>query len=132
MKKIIVSVCLGLFAMSWGQTKLPQKKAILFFILIKLLIVIIKAIMILPNTKEEIDGVHKLLYKYSGVHFDSHTVFKLSDLEDVRKNKVKYLEQLEQQYQEKKKDLYSLKIIDTPMWKNCVKKQFGPSKVNIF
>lgn len=37
--------------------------------------------------------------------------------EDVRKNKAKYLEQLEQQYQEKKKDLYSLKIIDAPIWK---------------
>ena len=61
--------------------------------------------------------MHKLLYKYGGVHFDSHTVFKLSDLEDVRKNKAKYLEQLEQQYQEKKKDLYSLKIIDAPIWK---------------
>lgn len=67
--------------------------------------------------KEEIDGVYKLLYTFSGVHFDNHTVFKLSDLEDVRKNKNQYLQELEKQYQEKKKELYGLKVINLPEWK---------------
>ncbi|KXH84546.1 hypothetical protein [Chryseobacterium kwangjuense] len=67
--------------------------------------------------KEEIDGVFKLLYTYSGVHFTNHMVFKLSDLEDVRKNKNQYLQQLDKQYQEKKKELYGLKVINLPEWK---------------
>jgi hypothetical protein len=72
-----------------------------------------------PNTykKEEIDGVYQLLYTFTGVNFDSHPVFKLSDVEDIRKNKDTYLQQLEKQYQQKKKALYSLKIINQPMWK---------------
>ncbi|PIF46145.1 hypothetical protein CLU96_3164 [Chryseobacterium sp. 52] len=67
--------------------------------------------------KEEIDGVYKLLYQFNTSLFDSHTVFKLSDLEDVRKNKNSYLQQLEKQYQEKKKELYDLKVINLPEWK---------------
>lgn len=67
--------------------------------------------------KEEIDGSFKLLYTLSGVSFDNHTVFKLSDLEDIRKNKNTYLQQLDKQYQEKKKELYDLKVINLPEWK---------------
>ncbi|WP_076550114.1 hypothetical protein [Chryseobacterium ureilyticum] len=67
--------------------------------------------------KEEIDGVNKLLYKFNGVHFDTNPIFKLSSLEDVRNNKDLHLENLERQYQEKKKELYSLKVIDLPVWK---------------
>jgi hypothetical protein len=67
--------------------------------------------------KEEIDGSFKLLYTVSGVSFDNHTVFKLSDLEDIRKNKNTYLQQLDRQYQEKKKELYDLKVINLPEWK---------------
>ncbi|REC74467.1 hypothetical protein DRF60_17615 [Chryseobacterium elymi] len=67
--------------------------------------------------KEEIDGVFKLLYTFSGVSFDNHTVFKLSDLEDIRKNKNTYLQQLDKQYQEKKNQLYNLKVINLPEWK---------------
>ncbi|AZA76812.1 hypothetical protein EG347_04420 [Chryseobacterium sp. G0186] len=66
--------------------------------------------------KEEIDGVNKLLYKFNGVHFDTNPIFKLSSLEDVRKNKDIHLENLEKQYQEKKKELYSLKVINLPVW----------------
>ncbi|MDQ8747077.1 hypothetical protein ATE49_00345 [Elizabethkingia miricola] len=118
MKKIILSICLGVFAIGWSQKKLPQKKSNLVLYSYQTFNCDNKGYYDPTKyKKEEIDGVHKLLYKYSGVHFDSHTVFKLSDLEDVRKNKTKYLEQLEQQYQEKKKDLYSLKIIDAPIWK---------------
>ena len=68
--------------------------------------------------KEEIDGVNKLLYKFNGVHFDTNPIFKLSSLEDVRKNKDIHLENLEKQYQEKKKELYSLKVINLPVWQN--------------
>ncbi|WP_313091699.1 hypothetical protein [Chryseobacterium flavum] len=68
--------------------------------------------------KEEIDGVNKLLYKFNGVHFDTNPVFKLSSLEEVRKNKEIHLENLEKQYQEKKQELYNLKVIDLPVWKN--------------
>lgn len=67
--------------------------------------------------KEEIDGVNKLLYKFNGVHFDTNPIFKLSSLEDIRKNKDAHLENLEKQYQEKKEELYSLKVIDLPIWK---------------
>lgn len=67
--------------------------------------------------KEEIDGVFKLLYQFNTGLFDNHTVFKLSDLDDVRKNKDIYLQQLEKQYQEKKKELYDLKVINLPEWK---------------
>ena len=66
---------------------------------------------------EEIDGVNKLLYKFNGVHFDTNPIFKLSSLEDVRKNKEAHLENLEKQYQEKKQELYNLKVIDLPIWK---------------
>ncbi|MFP3831650.1 hypothetical protein [Chryseobacterium sp. SIMBA_028] len=68
--------------------------------------------------KEEIDGVNKLLYKFNGVHFDTNPIFKLSSLEDVRKNKDIHLENLEKQYQEKKKELYNLKVINLPVWQN--------------
>ncbi|MDR2236918.1 MAG: hypothetical protein LBE92_12425 [Chryseobacterium sp.] len=68
--------------------------------------------------KSEIDDTYKLLYKFSGLYFDSPTVFKLSSLDDIRKNKNMYLQKLEQQYQEKKKELYGLKVIDLPVWKN--------------
>ncbi|WP_230035159.1 hypothetical protein [Chryseobacterium sp. Bi04] len=68
--------------------------------------------------KEEIDGVNKLLYKFNGVHFDTNPIFKLSSLEEIRKNKEAHLENLEKQYQEKKEELYSLKVIDLPVWKN--------------
>lgn len=68
--------------------------------------------------KSEIDDTYKLLYKFSGLYFDSPTVFKLSGLEDIRKNKNTYLQKLEQQYQEKKKELYGLKVIDLPIWKD--------------
>lgn len=67
--------------------------------------------------KEEIDGVNKLLYQFSSGLFDNHTVFKLSDLDDVRKNKNIYLQQLEKQYQEKKKELYDIQVINLPEWK---------------
>ncbi|AKK75043.1 hypothetical protein OK18_18970 [Chryseobacterium gallinarum] len=67
--------------------------------------------------KEEIDGVNKLLYQFNGVQFDIQPVFKLSNLEEIRKNKEEYLQQLEKQYQEKKKELYSLEVINLPMWK---------------
>ncbi|WP_185285956.1 hypothetical protein [Chryseobacterium indologenes] len=67
--------------------------------------------------KEEIDGVNKLLYQFNGVQFDIQPVFKLSNLEEIRKNKEEYLKQLEQQYQDKKKELYSLEVINLPMWK---------------
>jgi hypothetical protein len=59
--------------------------------------------------KEEIDGVNKLLYKFNGVHFDTNPIFKLSSLEDVRKNKEAHLENLEKQYQEKKRNFTALK-----------------------
>ncbi|AZA85234.1 hypothetical protein C1637_13090 [Chryseobacterium lactis] len=67
--------------------------------------------------KEEIDGVNKLLYQFNGVQFDTQPVFKLSNLEEIRKNREEYLQQLENQYQEKKKELYSLEVINLPMWK---------------
>ncbi|GEN72727.1 hypothetical protein [Chryseobacterium lathyri] len=67
--------------------------------------------------KEEIDGIYKLLYQFNSGLFDNHAVFKLSDLEDVRKNKNIYLQQLEKQYQEKKSQLYNLKVINLPEWK---------------
>lgn len=67
--------------------------------------------------QEEIDGVYNLLYKYNGIYFDSHPVFKLSDLDDIRKNKNLYLQQLEKQYQERKKELYALQVINQPVWK---------------
>lgn len=67
--------------------------------------------------KEEIDGVNKLLYKFNGVHFDTNPIFKLSSLEEIRKNKDQHLENLEKQYQEKKQELYSLKVINQPVWK---------------
>lgn len=67
--------------------------------------------------KEEIDGVFKLLYTLNGGAFDNHTVFKLSDLEDIRKNKNTYLQQLDKQYQQKKAELYNLKVINLPEWK---------------
>ncbi|WP_228401586.1 hypothetical protein [Chryseobacterium sp. PMSZPI] len=67
--------------------------------------------------KEEIDGINKLLYQFNGVQFDIQPVFKLSNLEEVRKNKEEYLQQLEKQYQEKKKELYNLEVINHPMWK---------------
>lgn len=67
--------------------------------------------------KEEIDGVNKLLYQFNGVLFDTRPVFKLSNLEEIRQNREAYLQDLEKQYQEKKKELYSLKVIDLPMWK---------------
>jgi len=66
--------------------------------------------------KEEIDGIFKLLYKFNSGLFDNHTVFKLPDLEDVRKNKNIYLQQLEKQYQEKKKELYGIQVINLPEW----------------
>ncbi|MET3037771.1 hypothetical protein ABXT08_16865 [Chryseobacterium sp. NRRL B-14859] len=67
--------------------------------------------------KEEIDGVNKLLYQFNGVQFDTQPVFKLSNLEEIRKNKEAHLQQLEKQYQEKKKELYNLEVINLPMWK---------------
>lgn len=67
--------------------------------------------------KEEIDGVNKLLYKFNGVHFDTNPIFKLSSLEEIRRNKDQHLENLEKQYQEKKQELYSLKVINQPVWK---------------
>ncbi|MEJ5104107.1 hypothetical protein [Chryseobacterium sp. MYb328] len=67
--------------------------------------------------KEEIDGVNKLLYKFNGVHFDTNPIFKLSSLEEVRKNKEQHLENLEKQYLEKKQELYSLRVINQPVWK---------------
>ena len=47
--------------------------------------------------KEEIDGVNKLLYQFNGVQFDIQPVLKLSNLEEIRKNKEAYLQQLEKQ-----------------------------------
>ena len=67
--------------------------------------------------KEQIDGVNKLLYQFNGVVFDTQPVFKIAQLEEIRKNRETYLQELEKQYEEKKKELYSLKVIDLPKWK---------------
>ncbi|MFP8892342.1 hypothetical protein [Chryseobacterium sp. EZn1] len=70
--------------------------------------------------KEEIDGVNKLLYQFNGVVFDTQPVFKIAQLEEIRKNRETYLQELEKQYEEKKKELYSLKVIDLPKWKKLM------------
>lgn len=116
MEKMMVGLSLALSAMVWGQ-KVPAKTNLTpysyqtfncdnngYFDSSK-------------YEKEEIDGVNKLLYKFNGVHFDTNPIFKLSSLEDIRKNKEQHLENLEKQYQEKKEELYSLKIINQPVWK---------------
>lgn len=117
MEKMMVGLSLTLSVMVWGQ-KVPAKTNNLtpysyqtfncdnngYFDASK-------------YEKEEIDGVNKLLYKFNGVHFDTNPIFKLSSLEDVRKNKEQHLENLEKQYQEKKEELYSLKVINQPVWK---------------
>ncbi|WP_300687531.1 hypothetical protein [Chryseobacterium sp.] len=117
MKKMMIGLSLALSIGIWGQ-KTPAKTSNLapysyqtfncdnkgYFDSIK-------------YKKEEIDGVNKLLYQFNGVQFDIRPVFKLSQLEEIRKNRETYLEDLEKQYQEKKKELYSLKVIDLPMWK---------------
>ncbi|MDE5493565.1 hypothetical protein [Elizabethkingia meningoseptica] len=121
MKKIILSVFLSVFSIAWGQKitqKTAQKKSNLVLYSYQTFNCDNKGYYDPAKYKrEEIDGVYKLLYKYSGVNFDSYSVFKLSDLDEIRKNKNTHLAKLEQQYQEKKKELYSLKVIDAPIWK---------------
>ena len=70
--------------------------------------------------KEEIDGVNKLLYQFNGVVFDTRPVFKLSQLEEIRQNREAYLQELEKQYEEKKKEFYSLMMRDAERLKNLV------------
>ena len=79
--------------------------------------------------KEEIDGVNKLLYQFNGVVFDTQPVFKIAQLEEIRKNRETYLQELEKQYEEKKKELYSLKVIDLPQWKKLMEETIDSLKV---
>ncbi|MGU3375559.1 hypothetical protein [Chryseobacterium sp. M5A1_1a] len=118
MKKMMIGLSLVLSATVWGQ-KVPTKTNNLTPYSYQTFNCDNKGYFDAAKyEKEEIDGVNKLLYKFNGVHFDTNPIFKLSSLEDVRKNKDIHLENLEKQYQEKKKELYSLKVINLPVWQN--------------
>ncbi|MBV8327683.1 hypothetical protein [Chryseobacterium sp.] len=67
--------------------------------------------------KEEIDGTYKLLYPLSWSPFSSLVVFNLTKLDLVRSNSTLLLQQVESEYQERKKELNDLKVIDLPVWK---------------
>lgn len=117
MRKTIIALSLILSVATWGQKKTPKTNNLVLYSY---------QTFNCDNKgyfdpgkykKEEIDGVNKLLYQFNSGLFDNHTVFKLSDLEDVRKNKNIYLQQLEKQYQEKKKELYGIQVINLPEWK---------------
>ncbi|ROI05976.1 MULTISPECIES: hypothetical protein [unclassified Chryseobacterium] len=116
MKKMMIGIAFSLSAMGFGQKNADTKNLILYSYESNGC-----------NNKgyfdsrqykrNEIDDTHKLLYQFTGVQFENHNVFRLSKLDEIRKNKAQYLENLEKQYEQKKKDLYSLKVIDLPIWK---------------
>jgi hypothetical protein len=117
MKKMMIGLCSALSVIVWGQ-KNPSKVSNLTPYSYQTFNCDNKGYFDATKyEKEEIDGVNKLLYKFNGVHFDTRPIFKLSSLEEVRQNKEAHLEDLEKQYQERKKELYSLKVIDLPVWK---------------
>ncbi|MCJ7932176.1 MAG: hypothetical protein MUW56_00675 [Chryseobacterium sp.] len=116
MKKMMIGLCSALSVIVWGQKK-PSKTTHLIPYSYQTFSCDNKGYFDATKyEKEQIDGVNKLLYKFNGVHFDTNPIFKLSSLEEVRKNKEAHLEDLDKQYEEKKKELYSLKVIDLPVW----------------
>ncbi|KMQ65226.1 hypothetical protein ACM46_11945 [Chryseobacterium angstadtii] len=119
MKKILFTFSLALSVIVWGQKKTTKTNNNLVLYTYQTFNCDNKGYFDAGKyKKEEIDGVYQLLYQFNGALFDNHTVFKLSDVDDVRKNKNIYLQQLEKQYQEKKKELYGIQVINLPEWKN--------------
>lgn len=67
--------------------------------------------------KEEIDGTYKLLYPLSWSPFSSLVVFNPAKFDMVRKNNPQLLQQVEKEYQTRRKELTNLTIINLPVWK---------------
>lgn len=73
-------------------------------------------------TKEELEGTYKLYFQLGSVSLSTPQVFKLEALQQVRMDRDQILEKLEQDFNEKKKLIENLKIVNTPYWQN-IKKQ---------
>ncbi|SHL53253.1 hypothetical protein [Chryseobacterium polytrichastri] len=75
-------------------------------------------------TKEELEGTYKLYFQLGSVILSTPQVFKLETLQQVRMDRDQILEKLEKDFNEKKKLIENLKIVNTPYWQNVKKETY--------
>ncbi|MEY8761172.1 hypothetical protein [Chryseobacterium tongliaoense] len=73
-------------------------------------------------TRDQLEATYKLYYKFGGILLSSPHVFKLTDLQEVRRDKDQILKKLEKEFKEKKKAIENLQIVNVPYWQD-IKKQ---------
>ncbi len=72
-------------------------------------------------TKEQLEGTFEVYYKLSGITINSPGVFDVAALEDVRKNKEKILQKLDQDYEITRQKLNNLQVVDSKYWNDAKK-----------
>ncbi|PWN69884.1 hypothetical protein C1631_007650 [Chryseobacterium phosphatilyticum] len=75
-------------------------------------------------TREEIEGTYALWYTLGGTLLDTPSVFDLSNLQMVRRDKDKILTKLDRDFTEKKKLIQNLKVVNVPYWQNIKKLKY--------
>jgi len=69
-------------------------------------------------TKQEIEGTYQLWFQLGGLLLNAPHIFKLEDLQQVRRDKNQVLAKLDQEFAEKKKVFENLRVVNTPYWQN--------------
>ncbi|WP_326981136.1 hypothetical protein VUJ46_12715 [Chryseobacterium sp. MYb264] len=69
-------------------------------------------------SKEEIQNTYKLWFELGGLSLNDPAVFKLEDLQQVRRDKNQLLAKLDKDFTEKKALIQNLKVVNTPYWQN--------------
>ncbi|MCY0978756.1 hypothetical protein PGH12_10285 [Chryseobacterium wangxinyae] len=69
-------------------------------------------------SREEIEGTYKLWFQMGGVSLITPSVFKLNDLEEIRRDKDLILAKLDKDFAENKKTIENLKVVNVPYWQN--------------
>lgn len=117
MKKLFTGLSLALSMMAAAQ-KAPAKKSLLVLYNYQTFGCNVKGYFDSSKyKKEEIDGTYQLVHSLNGSPFSSLTVFNTVKFDKVRNNSSPLLQQAEKEYEQRKRTLNTLKIIDRPLWK---------------
>lgn len=69
-------------------------------------------------SREELEGTYKLWFQMSGTALSTPSVFNLTDLEKIRRDKDLILAKLDKDFAEDKKIIENLKVVNVPYWQN--------------
>ncbi|MCU7618324.1 hypothetical protein NZ698_14080 [Chryseobacterium sp. PBS4-4] len=75
-------------------------------------------------SRDEIEGTYKLWFQMGGTTLSTPSVFKLNDLEEIRRDKDLILAKLDKDFAEKKKVIENLRVVNVPYWQNIKKIQY--------